>query len=448
MDALRKAEQQKQLNLAHDGPAGAGVNAQEPTLDPSPEQAMGSSRPEMAAERGEGLPELPKRLEELDEQFLSLPPASGKRPTSQAGVNPPRTPTGRSGEDSARAGAQNLFSAKQSDPPIRSSFAIGVGIATLLAVLAIGAYFYWQLQPKGGVVLNLAARPSPSSPSNPSVPENVAVTLPSAPATDMVAKPLPPSATDRLLKPKPSFGAASATKSGSGPASEDIGISQPPQQSRRQENVPLLAAGGGNAIRLSKQTAIKVDDAQEAAYAAFTQGKLESARTLWMKVLRNDSRNLNALLGLATLAQQEGKADLAMRFYRQAVEVDPKDPVANAGLLALEPPSDPRLAESRLKALLVEHPDSAPLYFALGNLYLGEARWAEAQQAFFKAHVAEPGNADYLYNLAVSLDHLHQEHLAAEYYAQALSAAGAGPAAFDRTQAEARLKALQAFQRQ
>ncbi len=198
-------------------------------------------------------------------------------------------------------------------------------------------------------------------------------------------------------------------------------------------------------VRLSKQPA-RIDDPQEAAYAAFSRGENELARTLWLKVLQSDARNLDALLGLAGLAQQEGKPDLAEKLYRQAIDVDPKNPVANAGLLALNPPIDPRLAESRLKGLLAEQPDSPHLHFALGNLYLAESRWADAQQAFFKAHVADPGNADYLYNLAVSLDHLHQDRLAAQYYARALAAARSGFATFDPAQAEIRLQALQAAQ--
>ena len=74
---------------------------------------------------------------------------------------------------------------------------------------------------------------------------------------------------------------------------------------------------------------------------------------------------------------------------------------------------------------------------------MGEARWAEAQQSFFQAHVADPTNPDYVYNLAVSLDHLRQTSLAAQYYARAL-AAESQAVAFDRSQAEIRLRQLQA----
>jgi tetratricopeptide (TPR) repeat protein len=47
------------------------------------------------------------------------------------------------------------------------------------------------------------------------------------------------------------------------------------------------------------------------------------------------------------------------------------------------------------------------------------ARWNDAQQAYFRAYSAEPDNPDILYNLAISLEHLRQNKLAAQYYAQA-----------------------------
>jgi len=139
---------------------------------------------------------------------------------------------------------------------------------------------------------------------------------------------------------------------------------------------------------------------------------------------------------------REGKPEQAVFLYRRVLEVDPRDAVANAGLLSIAMPADTRQGESQLKGLLAEQPDSPHLNFALGNLFMGGSRWAEAQQSFFKAHVADPANPDYLYNLAVSLDHLHQASLSAQYYARALDAARSQPAAFDPAQVEERLRTL------
>jgi hypothetical protein len=55
---------------------------------------------------------------------------------------------------------------------------------------------------------------------------------------------------------------------------------------------------------------------------------------------------------------------------------------------------------------------------------------------------AEPDNPDILYNLAISLEHLRQNKLAAQYYGQAIAAAQNRPAGFDKAQAAARLQTL------
>ncbi|WP_172600090.1 tetratricopeptide repeat protein [Sulfuricystis multivorans] len=383
-------------------------------------------------------------MEELDEQFFTAPPPYAKV-IGARGAAPRPSPAGsKAVTDADRSRAQNLFAAKQSNPPVGRGFAISVGIGTLLATVAIGAYFYWQLQPKGGLSVSPALMASPSPATARRMPDSAAVTAPTGPMQTTPPTSALPSDGAAILPLTISSPSSAAPQSNATPGKRRA--SKMAEHPRQPDTALAATSLPDNPVRLSKQTA-RIDDSQETAYAAFNRGEYELARTLWLKALRNDARNLDALLGLAVLAQHEGKPDLAEKLYRQAIEVDPKNPVANAGLLAVSPPSDPRLAESRLKSLLVEQPDSPHLYFALGNLYLAESRWAEAQQAFFKAHVADPGNADYLYNLAVSLDHLHQDRLAAEYYARALAASRSGrPAAFDPAQAETRLQALQAAQ--
>ncbi len=83
------------------------------------------------------------------------------------------------------------------------------------------------------------------------------------------------------------------------------------------------------------------------------------------------------------------------------------------------------------------------MHFALGNLYARQSRWSAAQQAYFRAYATEPDNADFIFNLAVSLDHLHQNKLAAQYYQMALSAAATRPGSFDRNQVQTRILELQ-----
>jgi tetratricopeptide (TPR) repeat protein len=158
------------------------------------------------------------------------------------------------------------------------------------------------------------------------------------------------------------------------------------------------------------------------AYSALQSEQLEPARGAYDRLLRSDSRNIDALLGLAAVATLEGRNDEATRRYLQVLDLEPRSAVAQSGLIGLVGRADPLAAESRLKQLIAREP-SAFLYFTLGNLYADQLSWAPAQQAFYQAHHLDPANPDYAYNLAVSLEHLGQSKLALGYYRRALQLA-------------------------
>jgi uncharacterized protein HemY len=99
-------------------------------------------------------------------------------------------------------------------------------------------------------------------------------------------------------------------------------------------------------------------------------------------------------------------------------------------------------SESRLKNVIASQPDASFLNFTLGNQYAAQARWSEAQAAYFRAFTTDPENPDFAYNLAVSLDQLRQPQLALEYYRKALAASASRPGAFQRGQVEARIREL------
>lgn len=422
MEALRKAEQQKRQAAAQQNAAPTATETLE--LAPLPGQdAVAAAEPADAQGR---LPELPTRLEELDSQFFTQDAAAAK-PSHAADGNPTRPPQAGSAPFRPQfdsEAAQNLFAAKQTDSGGRFGFALTVGGLTLVAVVAIGGYLYWQLQPKGG----LAAGPGLVA-AVPAVPAAAPAVPTPAPPQEQQPDPQPARpAPEQPLPATPPVAIASAA-----PTAAARPAPPPAAQPAPAPDVP---------IRLGTTTKKKTVPALEHAHLAFVRGESDHARTLWQQVLQSDRRNPDALRGLATLAQQEGQTELALDYYLRALEVDPKDALAVAGVLSLKGQANPQQAETRLKTLLAEQPDSPYLNFALGNLYAQGARWAEAQQAFFQAHVADPANPDILYNLAVSLDHLHQTRLAAQYYAQALDAAGRQRASFDQAQAAARLRML------
>lgn len=195
---------------------------------------------------------------------------------------------------------------------------------------------------------------------------------------------------------------------------------------------PLPQPYESSPVRIEHKTSDSIDPLLGEAYGAYRSGKLDEARKLYLSVFKKDAVNADALLGLAAIAQQLGDDRAAAQYYGRVLEIDPRHPVANAGMAALT--TDDGNNESRLKNLLREHGNSAALHFALGNLYAGQSRWGEAQQAYFNAYTLEPGNAGFAFNLAVSLEHLGQTKLALQHYQRALQLDPARRASFDHAQ--------------
>lgn len=479
MDALRKAEQQKQKISAQGSLSESGTDvAAHPhgslALEPlprqeaaAPETAAPSLSPSLSplAADHPTLPELPSSLEALDEQFLAHAAQSKPVPPPRPAVAPPSppspppiappsalapaTPKPEGAREVARESARNVFEAKQAQPRSNRNFAIAVGLISLVAVIGIGVYFWWQLQPKSSLVATRPAAsvtPTPATPSAPAAPVS-----PPAPAATAVATPPTPAAQSVAVPPAPTFSTPVAAAKAEPDEDTDERTPPPPRRDLKTASAkqPLAATPvpqPESPVRKTTTTE-KTDPLLVQAHAAYGRGETELARQSWQKVLAKDPRNLDALRGLAVVAQQNQQFGDAVGYYQRALDVDPKDAIALAGLMALKVPTDMVQAESRLKTLLAEQPDSAYLNFALGNQFARQQRWADAQQAYFKAYTAEPGNPGYIFNLAVSLDQLRQPKLAARYYHEALAAAErqpGQPTGFDQAEVMQRLNQLQA----
>jgi len=191
---------------------------------------------------------------------------------------------------------------------------------------------------------------------------------------------------------------------------------------------------------------VQSDPVLEGAYQAYIAGNLGKARDDYQQVLRSIPDNRDALLGLAAVETQVGRYDAADAYYTRLLELDPRDAHAQAGLIGLRGQSDPLAAESRLKNMIAAQPDASFLHFTLGNQFAAQGRWAEAQQAYFHAYSSDPEHADFAYNLAISLDRLHQALPALEYYRRALALAQNHPASFDNAQASKRVLQLERSQ--
>ncbi len=440
MEALRKAEQQKQASQEREtaGKGGAAARLELEPLPTTPGQAGATAAGPTPAAGSSRLPELPRKLEDLDEQFVT--PAARthppKRPATRPAAEPP-PPASNTADTATRATARALFEAKHPKPNENRSFAIAVGLLTLVASIGIGGYFWWQMQPAGTLVASGAALASPEPAGTPApAAQTAAAVAPAEPAQAAAPATAQPSSGSQGLA------TASASPNNSN-APDRAG-----RETARPEPPPVQAgavARPSDPIRITAAP-LKLDPVLDQAFQAFQRGEAYRAAAAWQQVLASDPRNADALYGMAAVALQQGQPNQAADFYLRALEANPRDALALAGLLSLKGHVDPQQTESRLKNLLAEQADSPFLNFALGNLYANSTRWAEAQQAFFKAHVADPGNPDYLFNLAVSLDQLRQSRLAVQYYNQALAAAAQRQSGFDAIQVGMRLKILQSSQ--
>lgn len=160
-----------------------------------------------------------------------------------------------------------------------------------------------------------------------------------------------------------------------------------------------------------------------AAWAAFQAGDYAGAEALYREVRAADAGNIDALLGLGALAARGERLDEARDLYQAVLLAEPKNSTAVSALSTLPAGGARNLDASTLKNLVREQPGAANLHFALGLQYVARGSWSDAQSAFFEAVRNEPTNADYVYNLAVSLDQLGQAALAATYYQRALEIA-------------------------
>lgn len=418
MDALRKAEEAKrqagEIDKKEAAPArpAPSIKASELTLEP-----VGTP----TAPSGGGLPNLSQHIDSVDADLAAVSTTAPTR-KRQAPSAPVSGSTKADDKEAAeRSAARNVFAAKQAAPS-RTLLWWLLGIVGLCAA-GIGGFFWWQLQ---SVANNSLAGRMPPAPAT------------GAPAPQKATAPM---ATTQEQSP-------TATALNSLPPLQEKPQAQVAAALPEKKESPRMAASAvageesGRPIRLSANR-LKSDPALNRAYEALQADNLSDARRDYEQVLRGDARNTDALLGLASIAARQGQADAAAALYLRVLEADPKDVNAKAGLINLNGQSDPALSESRLKTLLSSQPDSATLNFALGNLHARQGRWSDAQQAYFRAYTADPGNADYLFNLAVSLDHLRQKNLAVQYYQMALDAAGNRGVAFDRDQVNNRLLELQ-----
>ena len=333
--------------------------------------------------------------------------------------------------DQARAATVLQASATAPDSPKaarRIKPVILIGSFAGIAIIAFGIYVYLQITNPGLFI-----------PQAPLTPKQPLAQTPPPPA------PKPPIATETLVAPatpatSPATTATSATATPAAVAAEAPAAPRAATPPAARPETPR------DGIKVSAGSAEpQLDSRLTNAYGALQSGKIDEARQLYAEVLRSDGKNIQGLLGSAAVAMLQNNTDEASRLYFRVLDLEPRNPYAQAGIVSMMGRADPAAAEAQLKQLSAREP-IASLHFTLGNLYGDQSRWAEAQQSYFQAHQLEPGNPDYAYNLAVGLEHIGQTKLASGFYRRAVELAQArGRAGFNLNQAQDRIRQLAAL---
>ena len=386
-----------------------------------------------------------------------------------AGQNPPQAALSSNPHQKEQQAASTLFAAKAQDTSGHKVSPV-ILILTAVAVCAcagIGYYVYQQIAaltvPEQVAVIPASAQPAPAVASQPIPGSTNNTSSTESPGTEGTAKNDPAVSTPinsvNPLTDAVAAADASTTALPAVPAAKPRWVGKTGEADLRPmvRREPVLkadlpatfgevpATGKAGQLQISTGHAESpVNLALAEAYRALMAGDDARAQSKYRQIVQSDPRNVDAMLGLAALAVRQDRLNDAAGWYGKVLELAPRQPQAQAGLLGLQSQADPVGSESRLKSLIVQQPGAAHLHAALGDVYAEQNRWNDAQQAYFQAYHHDPRNSQYAFNLAVSLEQIGKPALALPYYETASSLLPEVGGQINRGQLEQRIQQLRA----
>ena len=305
------------------------------------------------------------------------PVVFGNTRTTGASAKPTASAAPLSGAQAQAAAVLNAYQSPSSAGAVewlRSHPVYVFGGLAGLFLLLYGAYVYVQIAHPGWLI---------KTPPRPPATATAAARTPATPAPATNAAPdgagasaQTADAANSQLIPLQSVFASRAELQNNAPRAdapkEIAGIVPPPTQPpaphvAQAPRSGTVAATPQSRIAISRGDTLapRVNPAVSEAYAALEAGRFDTAQRLYNQALRGEPANIDALLGLAAIAQHENRNEDAQRHFLAILDVEPRHALAQSGLISLMSRADPQAAESRLKQLLAREP-SPPLYFSLG----------------------------------------------------------------------------------
>lgn len=314
----------------------------------------------------------------------------------------------------------------------------GVLLASMLVLVAGGVYYYLDMQAE---IANLerkhqiAMQSMRSKTSDDNVPEQSEIIRNLVSDADLDEK------VDYAKKHMPSDKSATASTSANRNARAASSYKAAGSASSVSVNNTDTSSGSLSIQRTNKSD--PVGEKLDQAWLAYEAGRYDEAKGMYDEVLRKEKNNRDALLGLGAIAVIEKNSNLANQIYMSLLKLDPRDPIATAAIASLRnDESNVKQDEDYLLSMIDKNPDDPHLNFALGNVYAQQGRWKIAQQQYFNAWQHDVDNADYVFNLAVSMDQLSKPEQAISFYQDSLKKADNKQVSFSREAVQKRIEEL------
>jgi tetratricopeptide (TPR) repeat protein len=486
MEALRKAEEAKRRMQQEEQAAAVGRDPREVADVPSQSAPRSATNSPFSLEDREDL--TPEYIRDNFTATQSPPeppreePAAVEPPAPEPEYTPDPEPAARNlARRKQRAAAASVFEAKQN--PAKNRKALTILVIVMVLMIPAGGGVLWYLQSAQSDSMfnpalanyDLSSRNLDAAPASTAAPQGTAttavatgataVTAPETAAPQQNAEGVVEAASTAVATTEEAPaqpGGEITAETAAAPAPEPAITATPP--------VPLpntvATAAPAEAVAAPEVTepvgvleisrtprgTREVNPDLVAAYESLQAGDLATAARLYQQLLDVLPNSRDAMLGLALIHQRQNNPFSARQLYDRLLQLNPRDALAQTGLLQTMQSTDPAEHESALKRLISQYPDVAQLTLALGNLYADQQRWSEAQGAYYNALLAAsrstggPVNPVYAFNLAISLEQLNQPKAALEYYRQAQALAGVVTPDFDLEQVNSRIASLEQAQ--
>jgi tetratricopeptide (TPR) repeat protein len=413
LDALKKAAKDKE--------AASAKPADELQTDAArPNQAINNANSEIEFELEdsdiETQKEIHKQNEDTDKTELTLDPSGAPEKNTGPGPN----------TVSDEALQVLIYKTNREHRRKRNFIWVGAVLASVTVLVVSGMYFFNQMQQEVAALERRHQRNMQVVQAEP---------VKTARETFATKQPQP----EMIVKQSAGSRPAAQKPVQKKPATKKI----IPVASAETNTTATRQASGSNVISIARGgKKDPVSALLNSAWSAYNTMDYTQAKTLYEQVLQREKNNRDALMGMGAIALKYGDVNSARHYYNRLLQIDPRDAIANAAIINMNATAIDALSEGKLLTLLRHDPQAAHLHYALGNKYVAQSKWPEAQAAFFSAYENDATNADYAYNLAVSLERIGKPAEAARYYEAAISHAQNSNISFSLDVVKKRLEQL------